>query len=177
LAPVLVFLIQWGGAQYHPGPANLLEPLMLLLFGVVVGAVLLSVLGVIVPRSRRRLRDWRQGRRQTRAAATAEHRARAIMSELCPFGWQAQLTLFDTAGGKTAADGEGARAAVALDWAELSAHPMARPAVMRRVWAPTIAEALQAMVADRQTDEALEQIEQLAAADGALWPDLESGSA
>lgn len=43
---------------------------------------------------------------------------------------------------------------------------------MRRVWAPTIGEALDAMVADRRTDETLEEIEQGAAADGALWPDL-----
>ena len=42
---------------------------------------------------------------------------------------------------------------------------------MRRVWAPTIGEALEAMVADRRTDETLEQIEQGAVADGALWPD------
>jgi hypothetical protein len=44
--------------------------------------------------------------------------------------------------------------------------------VIRRVWAPTIGEALDAMVADRRTDETLEQIEQGAVADGALWPDL-----
>jgi hypothetical protein len=38
--------------------------------------------------------------------------------------------------------------------------------------APTINEALDAMVADRRTDETLEQIEHGAAADGAWWPDL-----
>jgi hypothetical protein len=43
--------------------------------------------------------------------------------------------------------------------------------VMRRVWAPSIAEALDAMVADRRTDLALEQIEMRATLDGADWPD------
>ena len=59
---------------------------------------------------------------------------------------------------------------VALDWTELQ-DASGRPAVMRRVWAPTIGDALDAMVADRRTDETLEQIEQGAVADGALWPD------
>ncbi|MEO6857543.1 MAG: hypothetical protein ABI323_03015 [Solirubrobacteraceae bacterium] len=124
-----------------------------------------------------RIFQWlgaRSARRQARAAATAEVRARAIMSELCPHGWQAKITLFESA--SDAPEGEGAKAPVALDWAELSPIPNGRPAVMRRVWAPTIPAALQAMVADRQTDEALEQIEQGAAAEGVLWPDLESGS-
>jgi hypothetical protein len=97
------------------------------------------------------------------------------MSELCPFGWQAQITISegtgpvdpDADGGAVAA----APARVALDWIELSAAG-GRPAVMRRVWADTVSEALEAMVADRLTDETLEQIEQGAAADGALWPDL-----
>jgi hypothetical protein len=59
---------------------------------------------------------------------------------------------------------------VALDWAELQGQS-GRPVVIRRVWATTIGEALEAMVADRRTDETLERIEQGAVADGALWPD------
>ena len=43
---------------------------------------------------------------------------------------------------------------------------------MQRVWARTVGEALEAMVADRRTDETLEQIERGAVADGALWPDV-----
>ena len=43
---------------------------------------------------------------------------------------------------------------------------------MRRVWADTVGEALEAMVIDRRTDETLEQIELRASDDGALWPDL-----
>ena len=171
---MLIFLIQWGGARYHPGPVNLLQPVILLLGGVAFGAISLPPLGLIVPRSRQWWQARRVRRRRARAAATAELRARAIMSELCPHGWQAQITLFESASEDPV--GDGPRAPVALDWAELSPIPNGRPAVMRRVWAPTIAAALQAMVADRQTDEALEQIEQGAAAEGVLWPDLESGS-
>jgi hypothetical protein len=176
---MLIFLIQWGGARYHPGPVNLLQPVILLLGGVAFGAIGLPLLGLIVPRCRQGLRGRRVRRRQARAAANAERRARAVMSELCPHGWQAQITLFESTAGESDFAGPraaGPRAPVALDWAELSADAGGRPAVMRRVWAPTIAEALQAMVADRQTDEALEQIEHGAAAEGALWPDLESGS-
>jgi hypothetical protein len=92
-----------------------------------------------------------------RAAAGAELRARTLMSELCPHGWRAQINL---------AEGSG----VALDWAELE-DESGQPAVLRRVWAPTIVEALDAMVADRRTDETLEQIEQGATAEGTLWPD------
>lgn len=66
MEPVLVFMIQWGGERYHPGPVNLLDPLLLL--------------GV--------------GTRQ--AAASAELRSRAMMSELCPHGWRAQITLSST---------------------------------------------------------------------------------
>ena len=92
------------------------------------------------------------------------------MSELCPHGWQAQITVFGSDEDQPRTP-NGERARVALDWTELQA-PGAAPAVMRRVWAPTIAEALEAMVADRRTDETLEQIERGAVADGALWPDL-----
>jgi hypothetical protein len=46
-----------------------------------------------------------------------------------------------------------------------------RVAAVRRVWAPTISEALDAMVADRRTDETLQNIEQAALADGVRWPD------
>ena len=41
--------------------------------------------------------------------------------------------------------------------------------VARRVWAPTVGEALQTMVEDRRTDMTLEQIEQAAADEGDLW--------
>jgi hypothetical protein len=166
---VLVFMIQFGGARFHPGHVSLLEPLVLLVFVVAVAALVVPVLELLVTRSRSSLRSWRVKRRRLHASANAERRARALMSELCPHGWQAQITLFETAGGD--ASNAPVPARVALDWTELDAEP-GRPAVMRRVWASTISEALEAMVADRRTDETLEQIEQGAVADGALWPDL-----
>jgi hypothetical protein len=106
-----------------------------------------------------------------RAAATAEARARALMSELCPHGWRAQITLFGPGDELPPDAPEGERSQVALDWAELESERRGI-AVVRRVWAPSIGEALEAMVADRRTDETLEQIEQSAVADGSLWPDL-----
>jgi hypothetical protein len=93
------------------------------------------------------------------------------MSELCPQGWRAQITLFGPADVLPADAPEGERARVALDWAELE-DGSGRVAVARRVWAPTIGEALEAMVADRRTDETLEQIERGAVAYGAPWPDI-----
>lgn len=161
------------GARFHPSSAGLLAPLALILFVVAVGAVMSPVLGIAVAGARRALRSWRSRRRRPAAAAAdAEARARALMSELCPHGWRAQITMFsgaDLDDHRPLAPG-GARALVALDWTELSEAP-GRPAVMRRVWARTVAEALEAMVADRRTDETLERIERGAVADGALWPD------
>jgi hypothetical protein len=168
---VLLWGIQSVSPLSHPGPANLLEPLALLVFIVVVAVLVVPLLELLVSRSRSGLRFWRGKRRRARAAANAELRARALMSELCPHGWRAQLTLFEIGDEELRAAPNGALNRVALDWMELEPES-GRPAVMRRVWAPTINEALDAMVADRRTDETLEQIEHGAAADGAWWPDL-----
>jgi hypothetical protein len=168
---VLVFMIQFGGARFNHSRVNLLEPLVLILFIVVVAVLVVPLLEVSVLRSRRGLRSWRGRRRRARAAANAELRARALMSELCPHGWRAQIALFEIGDEQLRDAPDRARARVALDWMELEPES-GRAAVMRRVWAPTISEALDAMVADRRTDETLEQIEHGAAADGAWWPDL-----
>jgi hypothetical protein len=167
LRAVLTDGVQFGVFRFHPGQVSLIGPLILVAFVICVGAVIVPLLGLAVSSSRGALRSWRGRRRRLRAAASAEMRARAMMSELCPHGWRAQITMF--AAGEEDENGRPAR--VALDWTELG-DESGRPAVMRRVWAPTIGEALDAMVADRRTDETLEQIEQGAVADGALWPDL-----
>jgi hypothetical protein len=171
-------MVQFDEARLHPGRVNLLEPLVLLVLVVCMGLITVPLLGLLVSRSRGARRSWLSERRRLRAAANAEVRARALMSELCPHGWQAQITLFGSDEERPGSHEEqpspapsAERARVALDWTELQV-PGGRPAVMRRVWAPTIGEALDAMVADRRTDETLEQIEQGAVADGALWPDL-----
>ena len=59
---------------------------------------------------------------------------------------------------------------VELEWKQF-AEETGRVAVARRVWAPTIGEALQSMVEDRRTDLTLEQIEQAAADQEARWDD------
>jgi hypothetical protein len=155
----------------HPGPDSLLEPLLLIVAGACVGGLLLPLTRLVVTRVRGVVRSRRVARRQLRAAATAETRARAMMSELCPHGWHARVTLLEGGVDPEGNLAGGARPRVALDWTELSPED-GRPAVMRRVWADSIGQALDAMVADRRTDETLEQIEQGAVADGALWPDL-----
>ncbi len=163
---VLSAAVQFGGVRFHPGQVNLIAPLILAAFVICIGALMVPLLGLALSSCRDGLRARRGQRRRRRAAAEAEMRARAMMSELCPHGWRAQITVLT--------DGEehegGEQGGVALQWTELQ-DESGRPAVMRRVWAPTISEALEAMVADRRTDETLERIEQGAVSDGALWPD------
>ena len=156
---VLTFMIQWGGERYHHGSAALWQPLLLVLLGIGAGAIVIPLLDRIVPRARRWLRGWRRRRRRRRDLATAERRARALMTELCPYGWRAEITLVEST-------------QVRLAWTELRDDSGA-PAVMREVRAGSISEALDAMVSDRQTDETLERIEQGAVAEGAHWPDLD----
>ncbi len=165
-----LYAIQWGGSRFHHGTASLMAPLVMLGLSVVFGVLVLPLLEWVVPRQRRAFKTWRTRRRGLRSAATAERRARALMSELCPFGWRARITLFEGHSSEDDDLPEEVRDRVALDWTEIR-DERGRPAVERRVWAPTIAAALEAMVADRRTDETLEQIERGAIADGALWED------
>jgi hypothetical protein len=84
--------------------------------------------------------------------------ALAVMGELCPHGWQAQITLYGW-GAPVPADAPPSRVPlVELEWKQFDEEP-GLVAVARRVWAPTIGEALQQMVDDRRTDITLEQIE------------------
>jgi hypothetical protein len=154
----------------HPGPVNLLEPLAALAIAAATGGLALVVLGPTVPRARRAVRSRIAGRRQLIAAANAELRARAAMDELCPYGWSAQITLvpaFEASHGDTP---DRRRDWVALDWTAFE-DESSGVGIERRVWAATIAQALEAMVADRRTDETLQHVEQDALADGAVWPD------
>jgi hypothetical protein len=111
-------------------------------------------------------------RRSLRAKPVSDQwQALAVMGELCPHGWQAQITLYGW-GAPIPDDAPPARAPlVELEWKQFAEEP-GRVAVARRVWAPTIEGALQVMVDDRRTDLALEQIEQAAEQDDdLLWPD------
>jgi hypothetical protein len=81
------------------------------------------------------------------------------MDELCPHGWRAQLTLTDPE-----------RGTVQLEWTEFE-DAFHETGVARRLTAPSIHEALEAMVADRRTDVTLQDIEAAALAEGCSWPD------
>lgn len=94
--------------------------------------------------------------------------ALAVMGELCPYGWQAQITVYGW-GAPVPADAPPARVPlIELEWKQFE-EESGRIAVARRVWAPTIGQALQTMVEDRRTDLTLEQIEQAAAEDDLWW--------
>jgi hypothetical protein len=120
--------------------------------------------------TRRRAHLRRARTSELEGAAAVEARARALMSELCPQGWRAQITLFGPNDELPADAPPDPDVRVVLDWAELEGEGR-RAAVIRRVWAHTIGEALDAMVSDRRTDETLEQIERGALTDGASWSD------
>jgi hypothetical protein len=109
-------------------------------------------------------------RRYRRVKPVADQwQALAVMGELCPHGWQAQITLYGW-GAPVPHDAPPSRVPlVELEWKQF-AEESGQIAVARRVWAPTIGEALQSMVDDRRTDIALEEIEQAAAeADEEWW--------
>jgi hypothetical protein len=95
-------------------------------------------------------------------------RALAVMGELCPHGWQAEITMYGW-GAPVPADAPPSRVPlIELEWKQFE-EESGRIAVSRRVWAPTIGEALQTMVEDRRTDVTLEQIEQAAQEDEDVW--------
>jgi hypothetical protein len=152
-------------AGAHPTPANLLQPLAAVGLSLAVGGGLIVVLTLIVRRTRRAMAR----NRKLHADATAERRARAMMDELCPHGWRAELALLG-ARDERPEQLQDHPDWVVLDWVEHGGGAAGAGRV-RRVVAPTIAAALDAMVADRLTDETLRQIEQSALDDGARWPD------
>jgi hypothetical protein len=102
---------------------------------------------------------------------TDQWRALAVMGELCPHGWDAQIKLFGW-GAPVPEDAPASRAPlVELEWKQYAEEP-GRVAVVRRVWAQTIPEALQLMVDDRRADITLEEIEHAVDDDeGVQWND------
>jgi hypothetical protein len=90
-----------------------------------------------------------------------EWRALAVMGELCPHGWEAQITLRGW-GAPVPDDAPPSRTPlVGLEWKQFD-EESERVIVARRVWAHSIGEALDLMVVDRRTDIELERIEQMA---------------
>jgi hypothetical protein len=127
--------------------------------GVLVAAMALATVWIV-----RYLR--RRNRRQK--PVNDQWQALAVMGELCPSGWQAQITVYGW-GAPVPADAPPSRVPlIELEWKQFE-EESGRIAVARRVWAPTIGEALQTMVEDRRTDLTLEQIEQAAAEQDDIW--------
>jgi hypothetical protein len=143
-----------GGSTYAPSYETfVIVPLIVLLAGASVW------IGVYLRRRQRKPKP-----------VSDQWQALAVMGELCPHGWQAQITLYGW-GAPVPADAPSSRVPlVELEWKQFD-EESGRVVVARRVWAPTIGEALQMMVEDRRTDLALEQIEQEAAQDGESWWD------
>jgi hypothetical protein len=167
---VLSFAIQFGLGD-HPSKANGFAPFLLILGFAVGGGLLLAVMQFTVPRLRRLIRVRLHRRRRLHAAATSEMRSRMQMDELCPHGWQAQIIVYSRAEDLPPDAPDPERIRVALDWAQLELGVSPETIVVRRVWAESVTQALEAMVADRTTDETLARIELHALADGVEWPD------
>jgi|HubBroStandDraft_6_1064221.scaffolds.fasta_scaffold272646_2 hypothetical protein len=141
-----------GGSTYAPGYETV----------VIVSAIaVMAVACVLIFRHLRR-------RYRESTPVADQWQALAVMGELCPHGWQAQITLYGW-GAPVPADAPPSRVPpVELEWKQFD-DEFGRVTVVRRVWAPTIGGALQTMVDDRRTDVTLEQIEQAAAEDGDVW--------
>ena len=184
---MLRYAIQCGQGCPRLGHASLLEPLVVIAVVAALGAVIVPVTHVAIERGGQARRGWRARRRARRAAAGAEQRARALMSELCPFGWRAVIVVEGSPGFTLGHDEPSAATDLALtagrspvsrpdgcdvvlEWCELDGRT-GEPLVARRVRGATIREAMEAMVADRRTDETLEAIERRASFDGATWPE------
>jgi len=133
-----------GGSTYAP------------LYETFVIVPLIAALAIACVFAFRHLR--RRDRRPRRVAD--QWQALAAMDELCPHGWQAHISL-RAASERGDAGGPGAPP-VELEWTQFD-EAGKRVLVARRVSAPAIAEALQWMVADRETDIALERAERAAA--------------
>jgi len=150
----LVIASYRGGSTYAP----LYETFVIvpLILAMMVGCVLIAI--------HLRRRDRRP------KPVTDQWQALAVMGYLCPHGWQAHITLR----GRDAPEPDDSPPSpvplVELEWKQFDEEP-GRIAVARRVWAPTITQALQTMVEDRQTDLTIEQIEQAVAGDEDVWWD------
>jgi hypothetical protein len=132
----------------------------------VVVALVIAALGLIAAGIL--FYQYRRPRRSK--PVTDQWSALAVMGEMCPHGWEAQITLYGW-GAPVPADAPPARVPlVELEWKQYDEEP-GRVAVARRVWAATIEQALQIMVDDRRTDVTLEQIEEAAARDELDWSD------
>jgi hypothetical protein len=145
-----------SGVQGGDAPAPAYETVVIV--GVIAVLVIASVAIALYLR--------RRARRPSRVRD--QWQALTVMGELCPHGWQAQITLYGW-GAPVPDDAPPSRVPlVELEWMQFE-DESGQIAVARRVWAPTIPEALQLMVEDRKTDITLEAIERAAEGDDDLW--------
>jgi hypothetical protein len=108
-------------------------------------------------------------RRRRDPAFLREQHVREQMQQLCPNGWTARIALYgDGAPLPDDAPPNGDRK-VCVEWTEYEpdAAGHVEVAVARRMWARTITGALRGMLADRQLDLELEQIERRVIEDAA----------
>jgi hypothetical protein len=118
------------------------------------------------------LRHLRRRDRQPKRVAD-QWQTLAVMGELCPHGWQAQITVYGE-GAPVPLDAPPARAPlVELEWQQFGGEHQ-RIAASRRAWARTIGGALQMMVDDRGTDLDLAQAERGADRSHGIW-DIDAG--
>jgi len=152
-------LVIASGVQGGHAPAPAYETLVIVLLIAVMAAAVALIFLYLRRRHRRQ------------EPVDDQWRALAVMGELCPHGWQAQITLYGW-GAPVPDDAPPSRVPlVELEWKQFDEEP-GKVAVERRVWAPTIDAALRNMVDDRRTDVTLEQIEQAAAQDDDVsWND------
>ncbi len=120
------------------------------ILGATIFASALLILTVILLTRYRRRKD---------AMILREGQARIQMQELCPDGWAARIILYGE-GAPLPDDAPGGRK-VFVEWTEYESDETGHTevAVARRMWARTITGALRGMLADRQLDLELEQIE------------------
>ncbi len=100
---------------------------------------------------------WQRRRRQRPRRVTDYWSTLVVMGELCPHGWQAEIT-FHGGGAPILEQDLPSSSPVAVDW-KLYENESKRVVVERRVSAETIDRALQRMVDDRRLDVALEEID------------------
>lgn len=153
-ALVLASGVQGGGAH----PPKTTDTVLLI---VLVAAMALAAVAIALYLRRARRRH----------PPVEDHwRALALMGELCPHGWQVQLTLYGW-GAPAPSDAPASRTPlVEVEWTQFDDDAGERVAIARRAWAPSIPQALQTMVDDRRTEVTLEQIAQAGDSED-LWSD------
>jgi hypothetical protein len=157
-ALALAFMIASGpqGGTAHPAQAAAHDTLFVIVLILAMAAAAALIIRHVLRRPKRR------------GPVSDQWQALAVMGELCPHGWKAQITLYGW-GAPVPDDAPQSRAPlVELEW-KLFDEDSGSVAVARRVWAPSIGEALQTMVEDRRTDVTLEEIERSAAEREDLW--------